>query len=74
MFGRFERNIPPQKEFLYCPQGHENPCVWKNACVYCEKLCEQEKEDLRREDARRAAREKKAEQDSAWRQEEGEKE
>ena len=70
MFGRFERNIPQKNEFLYCPQGHENPCAWKNACVYCEKLCNQEKEDLRREDARRAALEKKAEPQGSMEREE----
>lgn len=42
-----------KKKAELCPYGHENPCAWRYACDYCDKLCTEEKEVIAELDRRR---------------------
>lgn len=41
----FRKEESKQPETPICPEGHENPCAWSNACSYCDAICKREKED-----------------------------
>jgi hypothetical protein len=57
--GKFEGNpsaesdLPYKEKIAFCPHGHENPCAWRNACLYCDELCKKEIELIEAEERRR---------------------